>query len=307
MKSKRRKRNKSKKSSRNTFKLFTLAVLILSLYVFTNSDRVIDFANSKNPEEKLIPAKSLGNILLTLPPSTPTPTLIPTPTPVPLIGYCLNVPVLMYHHVQPQSQAVSKGQTATSVDSEMFDQQILYLVSRGYAFLTAKELVSALQNKSQLPSKSILVTLDDGYLDNYQYVYPILKKYNVKASLMIVTGLLGGSDYMTWEQVREMAGSGLVYFTDHTWSHYGVGYGSGDKIRYEIVTAKQQLQGNTGQTIDIFTYPFGSFSGLSIDILKQEGFTGAFSTIFGDWQCDSFIMALHRRRIGNSPLSYYGL
>lgn len=308
MKLKSKKRNSRKKSpSKNTFVLKSLIILGLSLYLLMNLRGFASFISSKKSGEKFISTKTLGNIALIPPSPTSTPTPPPTPTPVPLVGYCLNVPVLMYHHVQPQSQAVEKNQTATSVDDGVFDQQIQYLISQGYTFLTAKELVDALRNKSQVSSKSIVLTFDDGYLDNYRFAYPVIKKYGVKGNFMITTGLLGGSDYMSWENVREMAGSGFAYFTDHTWSHYAVGYGEADKIRYEITTARQQLQENTGQTVDLFTYPYGSFSDLSIDILKQEGFTGAFSTIFGDVQCDSFIMALHRRRIGNSPLSSYGL
>lgn len=291
------KRNRSKEPSFSFLSFFAI-IVVFGFLAFLLKDNLIDL---------IYPSGSKDGIVLTPPPSTPTPTSIPTPTPFPLVGYCLRVPVLMYHHVQPQSQAVDKGQTATSVDNGVFDQQIQYLTSQGYTLLTAKELVDALQNKSQTPSKSVVVTLDDGYLDNYQYAYPIFKKYNVKGNFMIATGLVGGADYMSWENIKEMAGSGLAYFTDHTWSHYGVGYGSADKVKYEIITAKQQLQENTGQAVNVFTYPYGSFNDLSISILKQEGFAGAFSTIFGDVQCDSFIMALHRRRIGNSPLSTYGL
>lgn len=291
------KRNRSKEPSFSFLSFFAI-IVVFGFLAFLLKDNLIDL---------IYPSGSKDGIVLTPPPSTPTPTSIPTPTPFPLVGYCLRVPVLMYHHVQPQSQAVDKGQTATSVDNGIFDQQIQYLTSQGYTLLTAKELVDALQNKSQTPSKSVVVTLDDGYLDNYQYAYPIFKKYNVKGNFMIATGLVGGADYMSWENIKEMAGSGLAYFTDHTWSHYGVGYGSADKVKYEIITAKQQLQENTGRVVNVFTYPYGSFNDLSISILKQEGFAGAFSTIFGDVQCDSFIMALHRRRIGNSPLSTYGL
>lgn len=307
MKSKTKRKNRRKKSSSNNLSILAILVIFGLLFYLLISHKLINFTYSTQPSEKLISAQSLSNVLLTPPPATPTPTSVPTPTPVPLIGYCLNVPVLMYHHVQPQNQAVDKKQTATSVDNGVFDQQIQYLTSQGHTFLTAKELVNALAAKSQLPAKSIVITLDDGYRDNYQYAFPVFKKYNVKGNFMITTGLLGGADYMSWDNIREMAGSGVAYFSNHTWSHYAVGYGSADKIRYEINTAKQQLMDNTGQAIDLFTYPYGSFSDLSIDILKQEGFSGAFSTIFGDVQCDSFIMALHRRRIGNSPLSYYGL
>ena len=279
--------------------MLILLVLVLFSYFFIN--------NTKKSGEKLISVKSLGSIILIPPSSIPTPALIPTPTPIPLVGFCLNIPVLLYHHVQPQAQAVEKGQTSLSVDNGVFDQQIAYLISSGYTTITAKTLVDALRNKTQLPPKSILVTLDDGYKDNFDYAYPIVQKYRIKVNLLIPTGLLGGSNYMSWDQLREMKNSGLIYLIDHSWSHYSVNYGSADKIKYEINTARQQLQDNTGQTVDIFGYPYGEFNDLDVSILQQEGFVGAFSTIPGHWQCDSFIMALHRTRIGNAPLSYYGL
>lgn len=280
-------------------------MLGLFSYFLVNS-KVINFVPSADTGKKLISAKFLGNIPLISSP-TPTPTFIPTPTPVPLVGFCLNVPVLLYHHIQPQTQAVERGQTALSVDNGVFDQQMAYLVSSGYTTITAKTLVDALRNKNQVPSKSILVTLDDGYRDGFDYAYPIFQKYRITANLLIPTGLLGGSDYMSWDQLKEMKNSGLIYLIDHSWSHYSVNYGSADKIKYEINTARQQLQDNTGQTVDIFGYPYGGFNDLDISVLQQEGFAGAFSTIPGVWQCDSFIMALHRTRIGNAPLSYYGL
>lgn len=307
MRTKRRRKNKSNKSASKLILLIVLVAIAFLSYSSINFSRILELVSPKSLETKLIPAELLRNIRLTPPSSTPTPTSIPTPTPIPLIGYCLNVPVLFYHHVQPQNQAIEKGQTSFSVDNGVFDQQMAYLVSSGYTTITARVLVDALRSKTQLPSKSLLVTLDDGYKDIFDYAYPIFQKYHITANLLIPTGLLGGSDYMSWGQLKEMKNSGLIYLIDHSWSHYSVNYGSTDKIKYEINTARQQLQDNTGQIVDIFGYPYGGFDDLSISVLKQEGFTGAFSTIFGDVQCDSFIMALHRRRIGNSPLSYYGL
>lgn len=222
-------------------------------------------------------------------------------------GFCLNAPVLMYHHIQPYSEAQKKLQTSLSVDNIIFDQQMAYLVSNGYSTITAKQLVDAVKTHSPLPSKSIVITLDDGYKDAHTYAYPILQKYHLTANMMISTGLVGGEDYLSWEQIGEMSRSGLVYFTDHTWSHYSLGNASSDKITFEIMTAKQQLEDHTGQKVDIFTYPYGSFSNLVVSILQQNGFIGAFSTIPGFYQCDSFIMDLHRIRIGNASLSAYGL
>jgi len=296
----------NKKSSKNIFILLALVILGLFAYFFINSNEIISFVHSKNPVLTPTPTLIPTPTETPTPTATPSPTLTPTPTPIPLVGYCLNVPVLFYHHVQPQQQAIDKKQTPLSVDNGVFDQQIGYLTSHGYNLISAKELVDALRNKSGLPVKSMLITLDDGYLDNYQYAFPVMQKYHVKANLMISTGLLGGADYMSWGQLEEMQRSGLIYWTDHTWSHFALGNGTPDKIKYEIDTARDQLQQHTGQIVNVFTYPYGSFNNRSIQILSQEGFIGAFSTISGNWQCDSFIMALHRKRIGNASMSYYG-
>lgn len=241
---------------------------------------------------------------------TPTPvppTLTPTPTPVPLVGYCLKVPVIMYHHIQPMNEARPKNQGGLSVDPGVFDQQMAHLASSGYTTLFANELVSALKNKTALPTKSIVVTFDDGYRDNHTHALPIIRKYSIKANLMLTTGLLEGADYLTWDQVNDMKNSGLYYFVDHTWSHFNVGAGAEEKIRYEIETAKRQIQDRLGQQVDIFAYPYGVGGSVARKVLQENGFSGAFSTIPGFYQCDSFIFALHRTRIGNSSLSAYGL
>jgi len=297
------KRNK-KKSSKNIFftALFLMfSVLILGIFACTF------FRFSKSFSEKIIPAKVLGNIKVSPPPTpVPSPSPTPSPTPMPLVGYCLNVPVLMYHHIQPNTQAHDLGQSSLSVDNGRFDLQMGYLVSSGYSFLSAEQLVDALVSHTGVPNKSIVVMSDDGYSDFYTYAYPILQKYHILANLAVITGLVGGSDYVTWGQVEEMAHSGLVTMLNHTWSHYAINHGTLDKINYEIATAKQQLIDHTGQAVDTFVYPFGSFNSSAILALQSQGVKGAFSEITGHWQCDSFIMALHRIRIGNSDLSYYG-
>ena len=306
MKYKRKKRIRRKNKNRKIFKsisiLFVLVAMLSFFLVFINV--------LKSPKNDYISGKSLGNISLAPHPSlklTPAPTLSPTPTPVPLIGYCLNVPVLMYHHIQPNAEAKNNGQQALSVDNGQFDLQMGYLVANGYSLISAERLVNALLNKSGLPAKSVVVTFDDGYRDIYAYAYPILQKYHIVANIAVITGLVGGADYLSWGQIEEMSRSGLVYATNHTWSHYAITHGSLDKVKFEIATAKQQLQDHAGQNVDTFVYPYGAINSSAIAALQQEGIRGAFSEIPGHWQCDSFIMALHRSRIGNSSLSYYGL
>lgn len=237
--------------------------------------------------------------------TTPTPTIAPTDTP--LTGFCLHVPVLMYHHIQPYEVAKTLGQTALTVDSAIFDTQMQYLSQNGYTTLFANDFINALIRKQQLPAKSVVITIDDGYEDNYIYALPILQKYQIKANIMIATGLMGNSNMLSWDQVKSLKNSGLVYFSNHTWSHYAINHGSQDKIESEISTAQKQIQDNLGYVTNVFTYPYGALSDNAASTLKKLGIAGAFSEIPGTTQCDSFLLTLHRTRIGNSPLSYYGL
>jgi peptidoglycan/xylan/chitin deacetylase (PgdA/CDA1 family) len=306
MRSKRRRISRRKKPAKINFPWFKLIILVLLLYFIANIIEIIRSAGYKTTETKYIPGNSLGSIPLT-PPATPTPTLIPTPTQIPLIGYCLNVPVLMYHHIQPAAEAQNKGQGALSIDSGEFDLQMGYLAGKDYSFISAHQLVDALASHGDLPSKSIVITMDDGYSDIYAYAYPILQKYHIIANIGVITGLVGGADYLSWGQIEEMSHSGLVYMVNHTWSHYSITHGSSDKVEFEIATAKQQLRDHTGQNMDTFIYPYGAVNSSAIAALQKEGIRGAFSEIWGRWQCDSFIMALHRTRVGNTSLSYYGL
>lgn len=226
--------------------------------------------------------------------------------PIPL-GYCLTVPILMYHHIQPYEVAKQLGQTALTVDSGVFDQQMAYLASQGYTSISADQLANALRTHSGLPPKPIMVTVDDGYKDAFTYAYPIFQKYHIIGNLMIPTGLMENNDYLSWADIKNMVGSGMIFAYDHTWSHASLAGVSNEKAQMEILTARDQLQSYLGRQISIFAYPYGSENGRITNLLSQDGFVAAFSTIPGWTQCDSFIMTLHRNRVGNSSLSSYGL
>lgn len=220
--------------------------------------------------------------------------------------FCLNVPVLLYHHIQPLSIAQQLGHAQLTVDRDTFDEQMAYLAAQGYHSLSGDELADALISHHPLPAKSILITIDDGYDDNYAYAFQILKKYNIAGNFMIPTGLIENKGYMTWSQLKEMIGNPSMHIYNHTWSHAYLDGAGKDKIEYEIVTANKQIEDNLGKHTSIFTYPFGSFNDLVIGILKEHGFKAAFSTINGNIQCESYIFALRRIHIGNAPLSSYG-
>jgi peptidoglycan/xylan/chitin deacetylase (PgdA/CDA1 family) len=299
-----RKKLVAQKKSSFLLKILIIIVVLLGIYALRFSPQLFqqklksNVKISKNIHVSVTPAEA--------PPAEKnTPTPIPKPTIPP--GYCLSVPVIFYHHIEPISEATTAGHAQLTVDSAKFETHMQYLNDRGYVSITAEELVAAVTNHTPLPGKPIVVSIDDGYSDIYNYAFPIIKKYNIKTSLFISTGLLGNTGYMNWENLREMMGSGLVSVYNHTWSHYSLGRGDSSKIAHEIDTAQKQLEEYLGIKPTIFAYPYGITSQAAIDVLKQSGFKGAFTTVNSWYQCDSRLYSLPRIRIGNAPLSYFGL
>jgi len=222
-------------------------------------------------------------------------------------GFCLSVPAFYYHHIEPADLAAKEGHASLNIDVGAFEAQMKYFVDHGYNTITAEELPASLAAHRGIGGKPILITLDDGYVDSYTYAYPIAKKYGIKLNLFIITGLLGGPDYLTWSQLQEMVGSGLVFAYDHTVSHYSLPSGNVEKIKSEIVGAKEALEENLGVNVRILAYPYGSYDQKVINVVQETGFLGAYGTSSSFLQCESSIYSLKRTRASGSLPSAYGL
>lgn len=299
-----RRKSAARKNPSYLLKIMTIGFILLGLFTlrFLPHNAGQQFQN-KYTTNKQITIQKISATPIVYPAATVTP--VPTKT-IPA-GYCLSVPVIYYHHVEPIALATTEGHASLTVDSDRFDSQMKYLNDHGYTTFNAEELVTAVINHTTLPGKAVVVTMDDGYSDVHDYAFPIIKKYNIKTSLFISTGLLGNPGYMNWDNVRDMVGSGLAFAYNHTWSHYSLGRGDAAKIAYEIDTAQSQLEQYFGKKPNIFAYPYGTPSQAAMDVLRKDGFIGAFTT-YGSWyQCDSILYSLPRLRIGNASLSSYSL
>ena len=116
----------------------------------------------------------------------------------------VKVLVLNYHMVNSRFLSLA-------VEPEDFDWQMKYLVDHGYHTITPNELYDYLAGNGTLPERPVLITFDDGYVDNYTKAFPILKKYHLKATVFVVTGFLSKrKGYLTWDQVREMEKNGVT-------------------------------------------------------------------------------------------------
>jgi peptidoglycan/xylan/chitin deacetylase (PgdA/CDA1 family) len=184
--------------------------------------------------------------------------------------------ILMYHSVGENSALFTVPVTA-------FEKQLQYLVKQNYIVISLSELVSRIKNKKSL-KKVVVLTFDDGYADNYEIVFPLLKKYNFSASIFVTTGMIGTISkdrtgahlpMLSVEQIKEMKQSELVEFLPHGELHKKLHNASRDEAQKEITNSRIRLQAMLGEVPAIFAYPSGKYSEETLHILAEEGYFAA--------------------------------
>jgi len=179
----------------------------------------------------------------------------------------LNVPILMYHHIAPtpvrgQFRADFDFRLAydLTVNPEDFNRQLDYLVKAGYHGVTPHAVLNALLYGTPLPEKAVVLTFDDGYLDNYTYAFPLLAQHGMVGTFSVIVGLIGqhGPDlqYMGWDALQTMVDQGMD-IQSHTQNHRDLGTLSDDAAFQELTLSLQALQQRFHLPVDILTYPSG--------------------------------------------------
>ncbi len=210
----------------------------------------------------------------------------------------IRVPILMYHYVENVTDTRDTIRQSLSLSPYTFEEEVKTLIGAGYTFMTNAELSDALSGKNPLPAKPIVLTFDDGYRDFYTDVYPILKKYHVKATAFVISGFVGYPNNMFAWQIKQLAREGLVEIGAHTVDHAWLKGMQQKELVYEINQSKKTLEYVTGKRIVSFAYPYGVFDVAAIQMLAAAGFTSAVSTIPGADQYQTHRYFLYRLRPG---------
>ncbi len=210
----------------------------------------------------------------------------------------LRVPILLYHYVEYVKDEGDTIRKSLNIVPYVFDQEVKTLKDAGYAFITTRDLADALDNEIVLPPRSIILTFDDGYRDFYTDVFPILKKYQVKAVAYIVPNFLDKPNNLATWQLKEIAKSGLVEIGAHTMNHSYLAGLPLQRVKYEVEQSKKFLERNLGVKVVSFAYPYGAFDNQAIDVVKKAGFRSAATTISGVFTLDINRFFLYRIRPG---------
>lgn len=209
------------------------------------------------------------------------------------------IPILMYHHVVGDREEVNK----ITITKERFEEDLKYLREKGYTALLFNELIECRKGERKFPSKPIIITFDDGLADNYIHAYPLLKDYNIKATIFVIGSRMGIENYnqdtrysyFSWGQAREMAESGWIEIQPHSYdlhhykenSQHGHGalamenesktqhYDRFLKDTHQVVTLiKEEL----GLDSYVYAYPYGEYTSTNEKVLKDLGFKVTLTT-----------------------------
>ena len=220
------------------------------------------------------------------------------------------IPVIMYHRVV--NDATEAGIHGTYVTKDIFEKQMEYLKSQGYETVTFKDLVNnGYKKRFDRDKKWIMLTFDDGYTDNYDIAYPILKKYGYRGIIYLVSDL----DFNRWDveeksnperkfslmsidQLKELKEYGIE-FGGHTKTHPRLGKISLDDAKKEIEESKAVLEERLDEKLISFAFPYGDLNEDVKAIAKNVGYEFAVATDSGSLIFSEDLYEI--RRIGIFP------
>lgn len=198
----------------------------------------------------------------------------------------VNLPVIMYHSVVPESDGFYQVEEAT------FVSDLKYLADNGYTAVSCRDIL-AFKDGADLPEKPILITFDDGYYNNYLYAYPHLEAYGVKATINVVGKYSGAESavykggrfgIMNFDVLREMTASGLIEIGNHSYGmhekrpRFGIDMLSGEdeetykRILYEDIRRMQELaERELSVRPVVYAAPFGTHNPYLTEALAANG------------------------------------
>jgi len=274
-----------------------LIVLTLSVLSFSGCDRVKKALNLKSSEPVAAEAagqpspeaspKAAAAEATPAVPATPTPP--PEPTPV-AINRNATVIVLCYHRFE------DKANDNLAITPPEFEKQMQTLKDDGIEVIGMQDFLAWRRGEKDIPARSAVITIDDGYVSGYSVAWPILKKFDYPFTMFIYLDYVAsGGKAMSWAQLEEMRDAGID-IQSHTMSHQSLrGSGPGlsraavaeikkmgeDAWRHkEIAGSKEELEQKLAIRVNALAYPYGMYNSKVTDAVKAAGYEAAF-TVYG--------------------------
>ncbi len=186
------------------------------------------------------------------------------------------LPILMFHHVQPLTKRLNPFDTWLSYSPKAFEWVARFIHDKSISALKMADLLTFAFDR---PAAAL--TFDDGYEDFYTYAFPILKKYQLNATVFVITGKLDVPGYLTRVELLEMQASGLIEIGSHTVNHVDLTQVNPQKLEEELTVSKKTLEALTGAPVTSFCYPSGRVNKRVAAAVKKAGYMLARTTRHG--------------------------
>jgi len=199
-----------------------------------------------------------------------------------------NIPVLMYHSIGTAKL------NPYVVSTNRLNMDMQYLKDNGFTTLSTDELYDFMTKNKPIPKKSVLITFDDCYEDNYTNAFPILKRYNFKATIFVITGFVDkGKQFLTSSQLKEMQKNGID-IESHTNLHEKLGTCAYNSQLITLKISKEYIKKTLNKPVKYISYPYGSYNSDTLKAVKTAGYKMAFTTN-GRWaNISNGILSLNR-------------
>ena len=171
------------------------------------------------------------------------------------------IPIYMYHAI---SENPRKGNKEMYVTPKDFEAHLIHLKEEGYDAVFADEIKDITGY-----DRKVIITFDDGYTDNYTVAYPILKKYNMKATIFVIADRIGTDGYMTEKQLKELADSGIISIQSHSDTHINLIDLPENSLIKELKRSKEKISEITGKEVNVISYPGGRYNEYVIKNTKK--------------------------------------
>ncbi len=204
------------------------------------------------------------------------------------------VPIIMYHNIDENSLT-----SRLSVLPDSFKRQMHFLKNHHYNVVKLEDLANMVK-KNRFPSKTIAITFDDGYENNYLKAYPVLKELGLHATIFIVPAMVGTEGYMTWGQIIEMSESGAISIGSHSMTHAWLPNQPDQKCDSEIMGSKRSIESHLNKEVGVFSYPLGGFNKDVREKVINAGYKIAVATNPGKKYPKHDLFAMKRLRISST-------
>lgn len=205
----------------------------------------------------------------------------------------------MYHYISNPPADADVYRRDLSVTPERFAEHLSYLREAGYSPVTLDDLLYALTVGRSLPDKPIILTFDDGYTDNYEHAFPILREHGFAGTFFIMTDLVTdrAEGYMTWPQVEEMAAAGQRFGSHGRQDHRSLSGRSVDYLVWAALGSKEAIEAHLGYHPRWVAYPAGEYDDQTIAVFRSAGFWGGLTIQQGAEHSLDQIFELRRVRV----------